>query len=76
MKMPMQNGHRTAGGSLRAETVRTTLVLPATIDQNLEVLCAMRGVAKGEVIKTALFDFLSKQGLQPDKSPKDISVVY
>jgi hypothetical protein len=72
----MARGRQTSSEQATETVRRTTLVLPAALDQNLEMLCAMRGVAKGEVIKTVLSEFLSKQSLQPDKSPKNISIVY
>lgn len=72
-----RSGRESAGIREKPELMRrTTLVLPATLDQNLEVLCAARGLAKGEVIKTVLSEFLSKQGYQPDKSPKAVSIIY
>ena len=56
-------------------TTRTTLVLPVALDQNLEIFAVRSGMAKGEVIKKVLIDFLTKEGFQPDKRPK-ISIAY
>jgi hypothetical protein len=59
-----------------AKTTRTTLVLPETLDQNLE-LCAVKfGMPKGEIIKEALSNFLKEKGLQPDRRPKKVSIEY
>jgi hypothetical protein len=59
-----------------SRTTRTTLVLPETLDQNLELFAVKTGLPKGEIIKKVLSDFLTTQGLQPDKRPKSINVVY
>jgi hypothetical protein len=55
---------------------RTTLVIPETLDQNLELYAVKAGLPKGEVIKRVLAEFLTKQGFQPDKHPKSIDVSY
>jgi hypothetical protein len=52
--------------------VRTTLVLPHTLDLNLEVLCATQGLSKSEAVKMALTQFLEERGLQPDKTPRTV----
>ncbi len=58
------------------QTTRTTLVLPVTLDQNLELFAVKTGVPKGEIIKRVLSEFLIRQGLQPDKRPKSINIAY
>lgn len=62
--------------SANRATTRTTLVLPETLDQNLELFAVKAGMPKGEIIKQLLSEFLIKQGLQPDKRPRSIDVVY
>ena len=57
-------------------SVRTTIIIPSTVDQNLEVCRLKLGVSKNEVIKRALSEFLINQDFQPDKSPKNFSVSY
>jgi len=81
--MAKQTGAATNGRLMAAEmigvtasTTRTTLVLPVTLDQNLEIFAVRSGLSKGEVIKRVLTAFLTKEGLQPDKRPKSISVAY
>jgi hypothetical protein len=59
-----------------APRVRTTVVLPKNLDQNIEAFCMMRGVGKAEVIKNALCDFLQREGLEPMKAPRAISIEY
>lgn len=58
-----------------SKTVRTTLVLPESLDQNLEAYALSTGSNKSEVIKEALIGYLRAKGLQPDKLPT-ISVTY
>ncbi len=57
-------------------TTRTTLVLPVALDQNLELFSVRCGMSKGEIIKKALTEFLTSQGLQPMRQPKAIRVEY
>ena len=54
---------------------RTTIVIPLSSDQNLQVLSLKTGCTKNDVIKAALRAYLISQGLQPDSSPK-IDVRY
>ena len=57
-------------------TARTTIVLPVALDDNLEIYAIQSGLKKNDVIKRALTDFLTQQGLQPHRRPKDIKVSY
>ena len=50
--------------------VRTTLVLPTPLDQNLEIYCLRAGISKPELIKSLLSAFLEQHGLQPSKTPR------
>jgi len=52
--------------------VRTTLVLPDTLDRNLEVMCAVMGLNKSQAVRDALTEFLIKHGFQPDKKPRTV----
>ncbi len=56
--------------------IRTTIVLPLTVDPNLAVLAARRGVTKSELLREGASDLLRKEGLDPTKKPKKITVVY
>jgi hypothetical protein len=57
-------------------TTRTTLVLPETLDLNLELFAVKSGLSKGEAIKKVLAEYLRKEGFQPDKRPKSVDIVY
>ena len=50
-------------------SVRTTIILTEAIDRNLEVLAALTGRGKGEVIREALSAYLQGHGLKPEKLP-------
>jgi hypothetical protein len=55
---------------------RTTAVLPTALNENWEVCALRQGVPKNEVLVKALSEYLSRQGLQPDKRPKTIEIIY
>ena len=61
-------------GAGRRNHVRTTIVLPSALDQNLEIFCAREGKSKNEVVITALRTLLQKEGFQPLKQPKTIKI--
>jgi hypothetical protein len=65
----------TASRPSNLPTIRTTIVIPATLDQNLEVLRIKKGLTKNELIAMALSDFIRANNLVPDKTPS-ISVSY
>jgi len=71
-----KNAAATALAEIGPSTTRTTLVLPLALDQNLELFSVKCGISKGEVIKKALADYLTRHGFQPMKRPKSISVGY
>jgi hypothetical protein len=50
--------------------VRTTVVIPDALDQNLAAWCLVSGQTKSEALKRALTEFLLKEGLQPDQKPQ------
>jgi hypothetical protein len=54
----------------RAELVRTSVVLPHVLDQNLVLWCTRRHVAKGQAIRMAIHKFLEAEGMQPEREPK------
>ena len=58
------------GATQRGEVARTTLVLPITLDQNLEGYALQCGKAKNELIKTAVTEYLASKGLDPARKPK------
>jgi hypothetical protein len=53
--------------------VRTTVVLPAALDQNLGILSAREGKAKNTLVIEALDAMLRKEGLQPLKKPMKVT---
>ena len=65
-----------ASNGYRHRTIRTTIVLPEALDQNLELYALQKGVPKVEVIKHALHEHLTAEGLQPGRSPRNIEVKY
>lgn len=62
------------GNQLTEYPVRTTIVLPMALDRNLEIYCAKVGTGKSKIIEKVLFEFLSAEGLQPDRTPKSVEV--
>jgi hypothetical protein len=59
----------------RASDLRTTIIIPETLDKNLAVFSLRAGTSKNEVIKTAIREFLIGKGLRPDEQPQ-IEVRY
>lgn len=72
----MQSRKETTVEDASQARVRTTIVLPRNLDQNIEAFCMMRGIGKAEVIKSAVCEFLTREGLEPMKAPKGISIQY
>lgn len=79
------NGEKSQNSFLVTESIaskgngavtRTTVVLPLSLDANLELYALKVGKTKGEVIKEVLSTHLKKAGFQPDKTPKSIEVSY
>jgi hypothetical protein len=54
---------------------RTTAVFPLALNENWEAFALKTGVAKNEVLITALKQYLTRQGLQPDRRPR-LEVTY
>jgi len=50
--------------------VRIGVIVPETLDKNLEAFCLKAGISKQEALRTALHQFLQKKGMDPDKLPK------
>ena len=69
------NGTQNGFPGAHSQTVRTTLLLPETLDLNLAAWCLQNRVRKNEGIVTILTRFLGSQGFQPGKKP-DIKVGY
>jgi len=57
------------------KTVRTTIVIPATLDENLEAMRLTKGGTKNDLIRDALMDFLRAAGYEPLKHPT-VSITY
>lgn len=72
----MQNKKSERRIAAKPSLTRTTIVLPEELDRNIEVLCSIERRPKGEVIASAIKQFLERKGLQPDKSPKGVNVIY
>lgn len=53
-----------------AGVCRTTAVFPLALNENWEAFALKTGVAKNEVLITALKLYLEGQGLQPDRRPR------
>jgi hypothetical protein len=49
---------------------RTTAVFPLALNENWEAFALKAGVPKNEVLITALKEYLTSQGLQPDRRPR------
>jgi hypothetical protein len=58
----------------RRNPVRTTIVLPAALDQNLEIFCAKEASSKNQVVIEALKGVLKKAGLDPLKAPTSVKI--
>lgn len=58
----------------RRDYVRTTIVLPAALDQNLEIFCAKETKTKNQAVIKALTAMLETAGLEPLRSPKSVRV--
>ena len=56
--------------------VRTTLVLPAETDLNLDLCRLKLGITRTELIKRALHKFLLEEGFDPQRPPKNLGVSY
>ena len=54
---------------------RTTIFLPGALNRNLDLLSIMRGIPKGEIVRTALSEHLVNQGLEPEQEPS-VQVSY
>jgi len=54
---------------------RTTAVFPLALNENWEAFALKTGVPKNEVLITALKQYLTHQGLQPDRRPR-LEVTY
>jgi hypothetical protein len=58
----------------RRNHIRTTIVLPAALDQNLEIFCATEASSKNDAVVRALRVMLKKAGLEPLKPPTSVKV--
>jgi hypothetical protein len=69
-QIAVSGGVRAAG----RDRIRTTIVLPAALDQNLEIFCAREARSKNDVVIHALAATLKDAGLEPLKLPKSVKV--
>ena len=58
----------------RRDYVRTTIVLPTALDQNLENFCAKETQTKNQAVIRALTAMLEDAGLKPLRAPKSVRV--
>jgi 6-phosphogluconolactonase/glucosamine-6-phosphate isomerase/deaminase len=59
------------GTSLESKRARVTLILSQALDQNVELLCMVRGDRKADVVQNALRESLIKTGVaNPDLDHK------
>jgi hypothetical protein len=59
------------GSSLESKRARVTLILSQALDQNMELLCLVRGEKKADVVQSAIREYLLKHGVaNPDLDPK------
>lgn len=56
-------------------SVRTTFVLPETLNKNLEVLSPKMGETKSNIVRRALSSYLEAQRLDPSSVPQ-IAISY
>lgn len=59
--VPLTNGR---------SVTRTTIVIPTTLDQNLQALGLTNGETKNQMITAALRKYVEEKGLRPDQSPR------
>jgi len=52
-----------------SETARTTIVIPATLDKNIELCRLKLGLSKNDLIKEALANFLRNHNFDPNSNP-------
>ncbi len=57
------------------EDIRTTIVLPYSMDRNLQVLSLTTDKSRNDLIKDALKLYLESHGLNPSAMPK-IQITY
>ncbi len=72
--VPPNHDLRFSSEATHREYVRTTIVLPAALDQNLEIYCAREAKTKNEAVIEALKTMLKKGGLEPLRLPKTVKV--
>jgi hypothetical protein len=59
------------GSSLESKRARVTLIINRALDQNVELLCLVRGEKKADVVQNAIRDYLLKNGVaNPDLDQK------
>ena len=62
-------------GKANSASVRTTILLPETLNKNLEVLSLKMGETKSDIVRNALSNYLEAKGLDPSSLP-NITVSY
>ncbi len=59
----------------RSTTKRTTVEMPLSLHENLEVFLVRSGGSKNQLIEKVLAEFLAQQGFRPYERPK-VTVSY
>ena len=55
------------GSSLESKRARVTLIINRALDQNVELLCLVKGEKKVDVVQDAIREYLKKNGVaNPD----------
>ncbi len=63
------------GNTAAPRVARTTVFLTDLLNENLDALALSTGLAKGELVRRALTQYITQEGLNPHKKPK-IKVSY
>jgi hypothetical protein len=69
-------GGSTPPADANSGTARTTAILPTALNENWEAYALREGLAKNQVLVQALSEFLREKGLQPDRRPRTIEIIY
>lgn len=72
-KIPTTGGEVPVNGGKNMP--RTTVFLTDVLHANLECFSLTTGESKGSIVRTALAEYLQKQGMKPNQTPK-VTVSY
>jgi len=63
-------GNAAAAPALAREKTTVSMQLPKSLDKNVNVYCAVKGITKTEYVTNTLAADLSKKGFDPYKEPQ------